>query len=160
VDSCYITITSMSGEIENHKDFLFSDILHGLKNVLSENFKINFHEAYSNENDVFLVNKKENQILNTKCDVCDKIPYHKIKIRLKLDDGKFNIFVNIPSCCGYKKCEDVLKDICLFFKDSFEESSFFMISSQPEVFSENFKHPTMSLSDLRDSETFIRRVKV
>lgn len=158
--TCYVTLTTMSGEIIHDKNFYLMEIFKKLEGEVLEKYNI-IMKVISNElNDLRAINVDQREVFFKKCDTCLKEPDHSLKIRLLKNDESMGIFLNIPSCCGYSKCEDFLKDVCLFFNKILETQSFFTISSQPEIFSKDFFHETMLLSELRQEETFIRRVKV
>ncbi len=159
--TCYITLTTISGEIlYNDKNFCLLKIFKKLESEIFKKYNIiSMKIVLNKENDLKAVNEYT-KVFFKKCSICLIEPQHSLKIRLLKNDKSLGIFLNIPTCCGYSKCEDFLKDVCLFFNKIFKNQSFFTISSQPEIFTENFFHELMTLSELRENETFIRRIKV
>jgi len=158
--TCYVTLTTLSGEIPYTKEFQMMEIFKKMDNEFFKKYKIDMEIVSNNHNDLRISNTDHDEIFFKKCGECEKHPDHSLKVRLLKNENSLGIFLNIPSCCGYLKCEEFLKDFCLFFNKIFETQSFFTISSQPEIFSENFSHSSMTLSELRENETFIRRIKV
>ena len=160
-ETCYITMSSMSGEV-NDADIEIGFLFNKVKTMLKTKFNMVFEkDPDSSYHDIIAVcTEKRYDPLYEKCgSKCSKSLEYPAKLRLTFQNDNLSLFTHIPTCNGYQS-ENILKEICLLIKETFGKSSYWLVTSQPTIFSKGYRHPKLSLHQIRDTETFIRRVKV